>query len=563
MLSVRRTAVFLGVLSAGVMSASALLVPPQAQAAGFLDRLFNRNAQESVESHLSAGEKSEIGNNSINASVSNTNTSFFDDMLLRLQGPPQDPKKSNDPKAVYDSELQRHYGRGAIGDVAGAIRYLYQPPASTQTFVADLLHDAHIVPKAQAQGLGFAALDPILATWKMFRNLAYLLYVVVFLVIGFMVMFKAQMGKTAVTLQSALPNIVTSLIFVTFSYAIAGFLIDFMYVVMYLLVGMFPTSGGSEVMNYNFLQLGLSIVMGDGQNTGAFRSFAASVDDFVSAATTFSGVGEENNWFGAISGVTMALIMSVAVLVGVFKLFFELLKTYVTIVLYIAFAPLILMIGAIPGQDVLQGWIRDLIGNLMAFPTTLLIIIVFRMFTNSTQTGGTGFDNVGGFLPPFLIGQGSGGAVTTLVGIGIVLIMPELIKEMKKAMGVKDGIFTVLAKDMVGNIGKNFKQGSAVAEAGAITGAGLAGGIRGGASYLRNRKNKFDIRSLGEAIVGGHDIGGTKFGGAANWGEKTRAVTNKGRVFMDRLSEGRLFDPEDLTKLIADRLGKNTKGGKP
>jgi hypothetical protein len=121
----------------------------------------------------------------------------------------------------------------------------------------------------------------------------------------------------------------------------------------------------------------------------------------------------------------------------------------------------------------------------------------------------------------------------------------------------------VLAKDMMGNLGKNFKQGSGVAETAAIGGAGLAGGIRGGYSYAKGHDDKFSWREMGNSILHGHTPKDSedKFGGITNWGNKTRNVTRPARVFMDRLSEGRAFDPEDLTKMIAERLAQGDKKG--
>jgi hypothetical protein len=526
------------------------------QAASWIDRIFNRTVGEATEDLNTAGDKTLVGTGSQGPMVDNTVGFTEVSIYQRITGPRVTETTTPAQKAM----LNEKYGKGAIGDIASGISYLYTPPAGTAVFVADLMNDAHIVPRAQAQGLGFAALDPVLSTWKMFRNLAYLLYVIIFLVIGFMVMFKSQMGKTAVTLQSALPNIVVSLIFVTFSYAIAGFLIDIMYVLMYLLIGMFPTSGGSDIMDYNFLQLGLSIILGDGTNTGAFKSFAAAVDGFVAQSVNFVGEDRNNSVLGFISGITVSLIVAIAILVGVFKLFFELLKTYVTIVLMIAFSPLMLMLGAIPGQDVFQGWIRDLVGNLMAFPTTLLIIIVFRMFTQSTQSVADFGGEAGGFLPPFLIGRGSAGALTTLVGIGIVLIMPELIVQMKKAMGVKEGLFQTLAKDMVGNIGKNFKQGSVAGQGLAMGGASLGGATSGAYNYLRRGDgSRFELKGLGEAMSSGYKVGNVRFGGARPAAEKMGARIKPIRTFMDRAAEGRLFDPEDLTTMLSEAL-KNRKG---
>jgi hypothetical protein len=67
--------------------------------------------------------------------------------------------------------LEKSLGGGLIGSVNQGIVALYTPPASTRSYVADLMKSAKIIPEAQAQGLGFSALDPILETWKSFRNL--------------------------------------------------------------------------------------------------------------------------------------------------------------------------------------------------------------------------------------------------------------------------------------------------------------------------------------------------------------------------------------------------------
>jgi len=61
---------------------------------------------------------------------------------------------------------------------------------------------------------------------------------------AFMIMFRVRISpQTVITVQSALPKIIFTLILITFSYAIAGFLIDLMYVV----IGIFSfivTQGG-------------------------------------------------------------------------------------------------------------------------------------------------------------------------------------------------------------------------------------------------------------------------------------------------------------------------------
>lgn len=55
----------------------------------------------------------------------------------------------------------------------------------------------------------------------------------VIVTIGFLIMFRVRINpQTVVTLENALPRIFLSLIFITLSYAIAGFMIDIMYLVM-------------------------------------------------------------------------------------------------------------------------------------------------------------------------------------------------------------------------------------------------------------------------------------------------------------------------------------------
>jgi hypothetical protein len=52
---------------------------------------------------------------------------------------------------------------------------------------------------------------------------------------------------------------------------------------------------------------------------------------------------------------------------------------------------------------------------------------------------------IGGFMPPFLLGSGQGEVFPALVGIGILLVIPEIMKEAKKKLGVTEGIMGSLA----------------------------------------------------------------------------------------------------------------------
>lgn len=346
------------------------------------------------------------------------------------------------------------YGNGAISDVGGWIATLYTPPASTQTYLADVLHNMNIVPKAQAQGVGFASLDPILSAWKIFRNAAYLFFVIIFLIIGFMIMFRHKIkGQAVVTAQQAIPSIIISLLFVTFSYAIAGLLIDAMYLLMYLIVGLF--NANTKLLDANFLEIGAKFI-----GSGASGAYS-TVNDVIKQIVDVAVLGDV---LAFASGLTVAVIMAVAVLIGVFKLFFELIKTYINIILSITFSPIILMFGAMPGKDTFSGWIKGLIGNLLVFPAVLLILIVHAIISESGVT-------TGGFMPPYMLGRGAANTVTAVIGVGLILVAPELIQKLKKVMGADGGIFAEFA----GTGLKNLKQG--VPLGGRVAGVGVGGSI--------------------------------------------------------------------------------------
>lgn len=338
--------------------------------------------------------------------------------------------------------LEESLGNGLIGDVSTGIIALYNPPASTRTYVADLMKSAKIIPEAQAQGLGFASLDPILETWKSFRNLAYLFFVLIFLVIGFMIMFRTKVGQAAITAQQAIPSIIVAMLAVTFSYAIAGFMIDIMYVVMYMLAGFF-TEGQDIVTKNLFGLVGLMF-------TGTTGSTQNAIEQFMEDALNIGFVGEALAWMSSLLGT---VIVGIAILFATFKVFFELVKTYVAIIVQIIFSPIVLMLGAFPGKNVFGKWIKDLAGNLILWPVVLLCILVQRMLTapiRSLQGTGQALDDAfgGGFMPPFLVGQGQASIIPVILGIGILLVIPEIMQQVKKAMGVDEGIFGQLAGAM-------------------------------------------------------------------------------------------------------------------
>lgn len=374
--------------------------------------------------------------------------------------------------------------RGLLPGLGALISMMYESPvASTETYVADVMHSAGvtIAPPAQAQGLGFVALNPVMELWRTFRNVAYIFYVLMFIAIGFMIMFRQKLGQQAITAQQAIPSIIVSLIMVTFSYAIAGFLIDIMYLVMFLVVGVFDqTSGiGSEVIGYNIFKLGATF-LGAGFSAGRIAG-AGLVSDMIDATFGSGDRGLLQRGVEWVGGITVGVVIAIAVLISTFKLFFELLKSYASVVLHVVTAPLQLMVGAIPGNNAVSGWIKNLIGNLSPFPVVLLAFVMFKIFTEGAH------DTEGGFMPPFLLNSGTSDTIVTLMGLAILLAIPEIVKHAKEKIGATAGFGEMVAKAGLDRTqqawsGKGLPMGVGakhIVKAGATVGGGAALGAVG------------------------------------------------------------------------------------
>jgi hypothetical protein len=459
-----------------------------------------------------------------------------------------------------DSNLGEEEASLNTGSFVGGITHLMgemyrYPAARTSVFVADVLENAHVITPAYAQGLGFASLNPILELWKVFRNISYMMFVLIFIVLGFMIMFRQKIGsQSAVTAQQAIPSVIASLIFVTFSYAIAGFLIDMMYLLMFMIIGVFGQTSESitgNIIDFNIFNLMGTLNGAIGISKGAFETNIDIVSNLLGSLVNSSEAG--TNLGGIIGGITLSLVLAVAVLIGTFKLFFELLKSYATVVLHVVTAPLVLMGGAIPGKNSFGPWLKNIVANLSAFPVVLMVVILFYQFTEKASTSG-------GFIPPFLLGRGQSGAITTLMGLAIILALPEIVKDVKTKLGATDGFGTMIFNAA----GARAKQSLRSVETGAPVVAGVVGGGLGaGVAYKQARKEGLKGRKLLGAMATGttvKDAQGNKkvVGGALQWGKKTYDTGQTARKYIDRAAEGRLFAAEDTDKLLA-RLAEGRK----
>jgi hypothetical protein len=130
------------------------------------------------------------------------------------------------PDSVLQGKSVGWIPGGMIGQTTKLAANTFYQPVSGIQYIAQLKDNFLGKPTYAAQGIGFAGLAPLIPIWQVFRNMVYVLFSIVLVGIGLSIMLRIKISPQAViTIQSAIPKLITSLILVTFSYAIAGLLI--------------------------------------------------------------------------------------------------------------------------------------------------------------------------------------------------------------------------------------------------------------------------------------------------------------------------------------------------
>jgi hypothetical protein len=431
------------------------------------------------------------------------------------------------------ADADKNYNKSVFGFMSNLIIIPYaNPPASGVMWAYEGLQNVGFIPKTiAAEGIGFAAIKPFSNLWKIFRDLSYMLLVIILIAIGFMIMFRAKINpQTVISVENALPKIVISLILITFSFAIAGFMIDMMYVLIILIISILSknTDVHIDVQTYQnaflagngwFIFSKLGNIWGIGEALLSFMPtltrvvFSAivsfityflmraipilgdlmpSTKDGSSAIVEGTPLGK---WVGSVLGGVVALpawgmaiflgtfvlvpfVISLLVWFTVIFLFFRitflLFKSYIEIILFIIFAPILLLFEAIPGKNVFSWWLKSLLGDLISFPLVVLFMLVATILIESSNSGASVWS------PPLLPQMGPA-YFSTLIGIGIMFLIPDFIKLIKEAIGLKPlpiqvGLGTYFGGTTAavgGGIGLIGQIGSASLGLSAITGKGI------------------------------------------------------------------------------------------
>jgi hypothetical protein len=119
---------------------------------------------------------------------------------------------------------------GLLDFTSSVDAYLYtNNPVSVVGYTQYYAQTHGIETQANAQavtGTGYNALAPVIPIWDIFRNLSYLLIIIIIVAVGFIIIFGGKYGQTEVTVISSIPKILIALILITFSYPLCGFAVD-------------------------------------------------------------------------------------------------------------------------------------------------------------------------------------------------------------------------------------------------------------------------------------------------------------------------------------------------
>lgn len=340
-----------------------------------------------------------------------------------------------------------YYGNSSIASIGNVMAAMYSnPPADLALWVRDTGQTLGFMPtQANAQGIGFSGLSPLLPIWKAFRNIAYALLAVVMIAIGFMVMFRKKIDpKTVVTVQNALPKIVLTLILITFSYAIVGFMIDLMYLTIALIASLLiPVSNGAlgTATATKYLNGGagtlFAAVFG-----GGFRAF----DDIIRLISWNNGFGVVGALSEAIltatPGIIIGFILAIALLIAYIRILFLLIGGYIQILIALLTGPLQILSEAFPGSTGFASWFKNLFANIVIFPITaamLMIGTILASFDPAFPGLQTPNATTKLWTPPLLSGGGTSGVIG-IIGLGLLFTIPNIARSIKEALKAKPAV---------------------------------------------------------------------------------------------------------------------------
>ncbi|CAN5139668.1 hypothetical protein BH11PAT1_BH11PAT1_0800 [soil metagenome] len=381
-------------------------------------------------------------------------------------------------KFSYTNQNNSPHPGGLAGFMTNSMGQMYNIPIHTNTYMEYMSSNFGIAPKAYAQAQGFDQLKGILGVWTIFRNLAYLFFVLILVIIGMGVMLRLKIDpRTVMSIQNQIPRLIIGLILITFSYAIAGFMVDLMWTSTYLVIRLagqvkLPDKEGVQLGPISSIKAGTverkvnqqkvtesllaspfgfaNVVLGRDEGGGVIGysgSITGSIGGTVaSLITPLDGSKDQSCGIffggGTITGCIHGALYSIidwltrflgffivlfAVLIALGRIWWSMIKSFAYIVIYTAIAPVYIAAGLIPGSTTnFSSWVRGLVANLAVYPATVAFFLGAYIFQST-------FDK-NTFAPPLTGNPGAAGGFGYIVSFAILMVAPELINMLRDAL---------------------------------------------------------------------------------------------------------------------------------
>lgn len=277
---------------------------------------------------------------------------------------------------------------GVFGGMMNAISQFYiSPPASGTYWLAQEVNKFKIVKTAYAaptNGFGFSSLQVFLPLWTASRNFAYTIMILITLMLAFAIMFRVKLNpQTAITVQNAIPKIAVTLVLITFSYAIVGFVIDLMYLVFGILTYGISQFGGLQIIpNLNAADLFNKFVNGSlWSEIASWQTIGTTAGSII--VGIYAIIQSGFVLLIPILGILIAIIMFFA------KAFIMLAQTYISLVINIVFAPIILLAEAIPFVKLsAMGWLKSVIADVLVFLAVGVLFLAYNLLDGTLANAG-------------------------------------------------------------------------------------------------------------------------------------------------------------------------------
>jgi hypothetical protein len=118
-----------------------------------------------------------------------------------------------------------------------------------------------------------------------------------------------------------------------------------------------------------------------------------------------------------------------------FRIFFMLVASYLQLVINVIFAPVLILPNVIPGNESFKNWLKRIVGHLLVFPVTIILLVVVQLIAlNDQSLNGTGANprEFTQFTLPLIYMETS--QFVPIIAGAFLLLIPDLVKKVRDSV---------------------------------------------------------------------------------------------------------------------------------